>query len=174
MKQSRWFLLLNVFLISGFLAKSSFAEDLKIGLVDFPKAIDNVEAGKKAMATLKAEFEKKQKKIDEERSVIAKMVQELKQKSMVLSKEALQKKQEEIQEKDVKFRELLQKSEQEMEKRRMELTQPIVEKLRKIVKEFGDADQYTFIFEKNQSGLLYSKKPDDLTDKVIERFNKSK
>jgi len=42
-----------------------------------------------------------------------------------------------------------------------------------VVARMGEEEGYAAIFEKAQSGLMYMPSSSDITDKVIERFNKS-
>ncbi|MCC6276561.1 MAG: OmpH family outer membrane protein [Oligoflexia bacterium] len=148
--------------------------EVKVGTIDMQKAIQTTEAGKKAKKELESEFEKKKKDLQTKESDLKKMSEDLQKKSMVLSDEVRQKKQLEFQEQMVKYRELVGKSQMEIQERERSLTQPIVEKLRKILSEIGEKDGYTVILEKAENSVMWAPKTLDLTDRVVGEFNKRK
>lgn len=150
---------------------SASAEELKIAVVDLQRALQTVESGKKAKATLEKEFNEKKKHLQAEEEAIKKMTEDFKKQSLVLSEEAKNRKQGEIQERMLKYRELFGKSQFDIQARERELTEPIIVKLRGIVEDMGSKKGYTIIFEKNENNVLFSQKKDDLTEEVIKIFN---
>src|SRR6516162_6693683 len=120
-------------LISG----QAFAADIKIAVVDLQKALQSVEAGRQAKATLEKEFNEKKKQLQAEEEAIKKMSEDFKKQSLVLSEEAKARKQTEIQERLVKYRELFGKSQFDIQNRERQLTEPIINKLRGIVEDIG-------------------------------------
>lgn len=158
----------------GFYSISSLASpaEFKVALVDLQRALQTVDSGKKARATLEKEFNEKKKKLEAEEESIKKMGEEFKKQSLVLSEEAKIKKQNELQERLIKYRELFSKAQLEIQSRERELTEPIVKRLKSIVEELGKSKGYSLIFEKNENGVLYSLSQDDLTEEVIKVFNK--
>lgn len=161
-----------VFCVSSLLATGAFSAEMKIAIVDLQKALQTVDAGKKAKANLEKEFNEKKKTIQSEEEAIKKMSEDFKKQSMVLSDEAKIKKQNELQERLMKYRELVGKSQVQMQERERQATEPIIGKLRTIVDEIGAKKGYSIIFEKNDASVLYLQQRDDLTDDVIAAFNK--
>src|SRR4051812_7044319 len=86
-------------------AADEVAAPAKIATIDMQKALQTVEAGKKAKAQLEKEFNSKKKMLDDEQNAIKKLTEEFKKQSMVLNDEARMKKQTEIQERMGKFQE---------------------------------------------------------------------
>lgn len=150
----------------------SFADDLKLGTVDMQKALQTVDAGKKAKAQLEKDFNVKKKELQSEEAAIKKMGEEFKKQSLVLSDEARAKKQGEIQERIMKFQELTQRSQGEIQQKEAELTQPIIGKLRSIIADLAKKKSLAVVLEKNENTVLFSQDKDDLTDEVISTFNK--
>jgi len=150
---------------------SAAAEEVRLGVVDLQKALQTVDSGKKAKATLEKEFNEKKKQLQTEEEAIKKMTEEFKKQSLVLSEEAKNRKQGEIQDRMMKYRELFGKSQFDIQTRERELTEPIIVKLRGIVEDLGTKKGYTIIFEKNENNVLYSQKKDDITEEVIKVFN---
>lgn len=158
-------------LVSLISASAFAAVDIKIGVVDLQKALQSVESGRKAKSTLEKEFNDKKKQLQAEEESIKKMSEEFKKKSLVLSEEAKVRKQNEIQERLVRYRELFGKSQFDIQSRERQLTEPIILKLKGIVEDLGQKQNYTVILEKNDNNVLFSQQKDDLTEQVIKLFN---
>lgn len=144
----------------------------KIATVDMQKALQTVEAGKKAKGTLEKEFNARKKELQAEETAIKKMGEDFKKQSLVLSDEAKIKKQNEIQERIMKFQELTARSQAEIQQKEQELTSPIIVKLRSIIGELAKQKGYTVVLEKNENTVLFSLEKDDITSEVIASFNK--
>jgi len=152
----------------GHLAK---AEEMKLGFVDMQKALQTVEAGKKAKAQLEKEFNAKKKDLQTEEGAIRKMGEEFKKQALVMNEEARAKKQGEIQERVMKLQELQARSQMELQQKEHDLTQPIIIKLRTIVSELAKQKNYNAILEKNENTVIFSQDKDDLTTEVVNRYN---
>jgi outer membrane protein len=152
--------------------KASGSDTQKIGTVDMQKALQSVEAGKKAKAQLEKDYNAKKKELQNEEAAIKKMDAELKKQSLVLNEEARQKKIMELQERIQAFQQTTLKSQQEIQQKEHELTEPIVGKLRAIIKDTAKAKGYNLILEKNENTVLFSQEKDDLTTEVVNLYNK--
>lgn len=152
--------------------ETSGTATFKIAVVDLQKALQSVDSGKKAKASLEKEFNEKKKQLQAEEDSIKKITEDFKKQSLALSDEAKARKQNEIQERLMKYRELFGKSQFDIQSRERELTEPIIQKLKGIVEEIGNAKNYTMILEKNENNILFSSSKDDLTEEVIKVFNK--
>ncbi len=146
--------------------------DVKIAVVDMQKALQTVDAGKKAKSQLEKEFNEKKTQLQSEEESIKKLTEEFKKKNLVLSAEAQGKKQAELQEKIMKYRELVGKSQMEMQKRERDLTEPIIGRLRGVVEEVAKGQGFTMVLDKNENSVLFVQPKDDLTDEVVKTFNK--
>jgi outer membrane protein len=149
------------------------ADDMKIGVVDMQKALQSVEAGKKAKAQLEKEVEAKKKEFDSEKAAITKMGEEFKKQSLVMSDEARAKKQGELQERIAKLQQKGMETENELRTKEQQLTQPILNKLRGIITEQAKKKGYSMVLEKNENTVLFSQDKDDLTQDVVSAYNKS-
>ena len=148
------------------------AEEAKIGVVDMQKALQTVDAGKKAKAQLEKEVESKRTEFQSEEASIKKAGEEFKKQSLVMSDEARAKKQGELQERVMKLQEKGQKTEQDLRLREQELTQPILTKIRAVISDIAKQKGYNMILEKSDTTVLFSQDKDDLTTEVITDFNK--
>ena len=162
-------------IIVGFVlafATTVMAAEAKFGYVDMQKAIQATEAGKKAKKELESEFNTKKKDLENKEKDLRKMSEDLSKKSLVLSDEVKQKKQMEFQEEMLKYRELVGKSQVAIQERERNLTQPILENLKKIVDEIGEKESYTAILEKSENSVWWTSKKNDLTDRLVQEYNK--
>lgn len=155
------------------ITQSAVAEaTLKIGVVDFQKALNNVDEGKKAKKGLETEFKKKQKQLDIQQKELESMRDELKDQALVLSEDKVRAKQTELQDKFVEFRKKAVEYQQEMARREAELSGQILVKLKEIVSDIGQKEGYTMIVESSADPVLYVEGKEDLTDRVIKAYNK--
>lgn len=145
---------------------------LKIGVVNFQKALNSVDEGKEAKKNLESEFKKKQKQLDIQQKELEAMRQELQEQAMVLPQDKLKAKQEDFQNKFLEFRKKAAEFQQEMVQREAELSTKILGRLKTIVEDIGKKEDYTLILEESGDPVLYVESKDDLTDRVIKAYNK--
>ncbi len=167
-----WVALVSLAQGLGLGLRSALAEDaVHIGTVDMQKALQTVEAGKKAKAQLEKDFNAKKKELQAEEGQIRKATDEFKKQSLVMSDEARAKKQAELQDRIVKFQELTARSQMEIQQKEKELTQPIVVKIKGIIADIAKKRSFTVVLEKNDNNVLYSLEKDDITTEVIGIFD---
>lgn len=146
----------------------------KFGYVDFNRALNEVEEGKRAKSNLKAEFEQKQKKLEMMQKELTAMQQDLEKQRLILSAEALKKKEEIFRKKFIEVNQKLGSYKEEMAKKEIQATGKILNRLRNLVRNIGSKEGYTMILEKSQDVVIYSPPGSDLTSRVIKMFNKGK
>lgn len=159
--------------VSTLLASAAHAADMKIGFVDMQKAVQSTDSGKKAKKDLEGEFEKKKKELQAKEGDLKKMGEDLEKKKSVLSEEALAKKQVEFQEEMMKYREVVGKSQMDLQKKERDLTQPILDKMRRVIEKVAKDKGYNMVLE-NNAMVLFASKDNDLTEEVIKAFEKEK
>lgn len=156
------------------IATPAFAQNLKIGLVDFQQALNDVEEGKRAKANLKTQFESKQQALNAKQEGLKQLKEEIEAKRAALSADAMRQKEAQYRDKFLDLQKTLAQFRQEMATKEAEITQGIVEKLKKTVERIGKAEGYTIIFEKSQDTVLFATGATDLTAKVISAYNSGK
>jgi outer membrane protein len=144
----------------------------KYGLVNMQAIILNVQEGKDARAQLEKEISKKEKEITKEKKQLDKMNKEWKAQAALLSETARMKKQQEFQEKFMSLRNTEMSFQQQIKKKEQQATQQIAIKVQKMVEKMANDLKLEMVFESNTSGLMFLKKPVDLTDKVIAAYDK--
>jgi outer membrane protein len=147
-------------------------EAAKIAVVDLDQAINATDQGKKA----RDELQKKRKEAEAQLKPMIErgraLAEELQSKRFVLSEEALYQKQLELAEiqNDVRAKGAELEGQFKIDYER--LVGPLRQKLLEIVSEIGKSEGYTLILERGTPGLVYSREALDITDVVIQRFNK--
>jgi len=147
------------------------AEDVKIGGVDFQKALNEVEQGKRAKASLKSEFEAKQKKLALQQDELKTMQLEAQKQGSVLSQDAMAAKQKQFSDKLTELQKNMESYRTELVTKEAKMTNQILQNLKTITAEVGSKEGYTMIVETSQDAVLYAKTKDDLTQRLITMYN---
>lgn len=167
----------SLLLAAGMLAWAGIAqaEDaIRIAIVDIDQAVNATEQGKQA----RDELAKKRKAAETELKPLMEkgkaLADEIQSKRFVLSQEALYQKQLDLAEiqNDAKARMGELEGQYKVDSER--LVGPLRQKLVEIIDEIGKSEGFTLILERNTPGVLYSREALDITDMVIQRFNKKR
>jgi outer membrane protein len=158
----------------GAIAARAAAAELKIAYVDMQRAVKEVEEGKRAFKKLRRAFNKFQKQIRKKEEEVKRFQEDLKQQSLVLTDDAKKQKQAEFQRKLMEFQTLYLEKQKDLQQRESKLMGPIIARLVKVVQEIGQTGEYTAVFEKTDSRLLFAQPSLDLTNEVIRRYNARK
>lgn len=148
------------------------APPAKVGLINMQKAIQSVGEGKKAQDTLRKEWESRQKKLQTEGKKIQAAVEELRKQAMVMDDKSRREKEESIQANVMKLREEEAKNASEFQKRDMEISEPIIKKIKKLVSDVSKEKGYTIVLDANENNVIYAIDENDITNEVIKRYDK--
>jgi len=145
---------------------------IKIGVVDIDQAISSTEEGKAA----REEFARKQREAEAKIQPMIERYQQLeedlKAKKFVLSDEALFQKQLDLVEMRNQIQGRMKELEGQMQVDQKRLEGPLVQKLSEIIEDVGKSQGFTLIIRRGAPGFLYTREALDITDLVIERYNK--
>ncbi len=155
------------------LAGAAAAEDgSRIAVVDIEQAINSTDEGKAA----REEFARKQREAEGQLQPIIErgraLEEEVKSKRFVLSQDALYQKQLDLVELQNELKTKRDELEGKLKVDYERLVAPLRAKLRSIVEDLGKSEGYALILERGTPGVLYSREALDITDTVIEKFNK--
>ncbi|MDJ0867202.1 MAG: OmpH family outer membrane protein [Myxococcota bacterium] len=155
------------------LAGAAAAEDGgRIAVVDIEQAINSTDEGKAA----REEFARKQREAEGQLQPIIErgraLEEEVKSKRFVLSQDALYQKQLDLVELQNELKTKRDELEGKLKVDYERLVAPLRAKLRSIVEDLGKSEGYALILERGTPGVLYSREALDITDTVIEKFNK--
>jgi len=161
-----------VVLAAALLAFAPAAQaEAKLGFFDLKKVLSEIEDAKAAKSKLQRDFEAKQKQLDSEREGIEKLRTEFEQKAPVLSQTAKEQLAMELQNKAIKAQQLYVELQGDLADKERAALSDVFAKLEPVVREVATAEGYTFIFEKNETGLYIGPDEHDLTSQVIRRYN---
>ena len=149
--------------------------DLKIGYIDSERIFRSYKGTADAQTKLDKEVADWEKKAEEMRTEVEDLQKELEAQSLLLSEEKKREKEQTLQAKYASYQQFVTSiwgPQGEAVKKNEELTKPIIEKIDAILKNIGEEENYTFIFDAVGGGLVYAKPTFDLTDRVIEELNK--
>jgi outer membrane protein len=153
---------------------ASEEQPIKIGVVDLEQAISSTEEGKAAREEFQRKTREAQAKFQPMLDRYQALEEELKAKKFVLSDDALRQKELDLAE----MRNEIQNKGREIEgqlqvdQKRLEI--PLVQKLEGIIEELGKSQGFTLIIRRGAPGVLYTREALDVTQLVIERYNKKK
>jgi outer membrane protein len=144
----------------------------KIAVVDLDKFQKASKVFQKAADSMKKKFEDLQKKLDDERAAVSKLEEDFKKQSMMLSLDAQEDKKRELEKKRRYYKYLYEEYTQEMKDTEVEAIRKIMKELEKVVEKIGEQEGFTVILEKRTLGLVYYNKAVDITDRVVEAYDK--
>jgi len=147
------------------------AAELKLGVVDLQRALNESKAGRRAKEQFKVEFERLQESLKSEKDELDRLKNELEKKSLVLKEDQRQSLADEFERKRRGLRRRLEDSDADLRKKDSELTGKILRRLAVVIQEIGARDDYTVILENSASSVLYGSESIDLTAEVIKTFD---
>jgi outer membrane protein len=154
-------------------AASTFAADTKIGFINAKDIVLNSNAGKAAFLELKSIFEKKKILVQEKENELKKMKEDLDKQRSILKEDAYNKKELEYQKNLRDYKRFIEDTNEEMRIKDQELSQRLIPGVLKIAKAVGEEDGYTVIMDISTNGLIFYSPKNDITKKVMEKYNKT-
>ncbi|MBL7157205.1 MAG: OmpH family outer membrane protein [Candidatus Omnitrophica bacterium] len=148
------------------LCANVFAEDQKVGLINFRKAGFECKKGK----TFQKEFEEKDKKAKEELDEMAKELRKLRDEADLLSDKAKAKKEEELMKKQVAFNDSRRKKSEEILRWRDDKMREITKDITDATSAYAKNNGYDMILDQMVS-VYYTDKY-DITDEIMKELNK--
>ena len=149
-----------------------WAGGVKIGVLDMQKLQQNSVRFQKIREGLKVRFNALQMKLDGERAQIAKIEEELRKQSMMLSLDAKEDKQMELGKRTRHYKYMYGEVTQEMKDAEFEATRKVGKEIEKVVEKIAQKEGYTIILEAGTMGLVYSDDAIDITKQVTEAYDK--
>jgi outer membrane protein len=153
-------------------ATPGYAKDVRVGVIDIQAAVTGTKEWKKEFASFKIKFQQEKVVIATKEKNLKKMIENLGKQSMVLSPELKRKKEEVLLKKKKEFERHVQDKNDEFAKSEKAITNKILKKMVKIVKDLGESKKFTMILEKKVG--LYFDQSVDLTALATRTYNKMK
>lgn len=164
--------LLIAAVLTLFVALPAHAADLTIAVVDFQKALNEIDEGATAMARFEGMRDEKMKNIERMRQNIVEMQKALEGQASILSESALADKQNALAQAQMEFQQAAYTSEQELQSSYMTMVDDLVSKMREVAAKIAQEQGFDLVLEYTESGVVHhSSDVADLTDQVVKRYN---
>jgi outer membrane protein len=141
----------------------------KIAYVDLQRALNEVEEGKSAKASLKKEFEQKQKLLDERKAEFDRLRVDLEKQATVMSDDVRKDRQTDLERKGLELQGFFVQLQKELSEREREVTRGIFDKMHGIVREIADAEGVSMVM--TAEALVYAQPSLDLTNELVRKYN---
>ncbi len=144
----------------------------EIAVVDLDKAINATEQGKAAREELSRKKRTAEQELEPMIDRFKSLQKEIEDKRFVWNEDKLRAKQLDLAELQNKIENKQKELEGQLKVDYERLVGPLRTKISNIVEEIGKDQSFTMVIERNTPGLLYTRETLDITDVVIQRFNK--
>jgi outer membrane protein len=167
-------MLLAVVLLTLVAVPAAMAADaMKVAYVDLQKALNMSASGKAAKEKMKVKFKDYDADVQKKQEELKKLKEDLEKQAMLLSSDARAAKERDYQQKVKDYQRLTKDIQEELQRTDADYTRKILEEIFKVVQQIGKQEGYTLILEKTESSILYASDGIDITDRVIQAFDKS-
>lgn len=160
--------ILSLFLTAG---SHTIAAD-KTGFVDLREIMLKSESGKKAADEFSKLYEKDKIAIQEKEAELKKLKEQLEKQRTVLTEAALKEREADYQKRFRDYQRMVNDANEELRRRDKELSEKLIPEILKVIHSIGEKEKYTMIIDVSTIPLAYFSRENDLTQKVIEEFNK--
>ncbi len=173
MKKAGWALSILIITALVILPAARCADTLKIGFVNAQRIIEESKTGKDAYAKLKNLQDEKKKEVEAKKAAIDKSEEELRKQYLTLSEDAKRAKEEELTAAKKEFKRMLEDADADLGAKEKAYLEKIDKDVMEIIQKYGKDQGFTLILGKMGSAILYSDDALDVTDKIIEIYDKT-
>lgn len=146
---------------------------VQIGVVDFQRVFNETDAGKKVRDSLNTFMKNRQELIQLEQKDLQRMEDDLRKQASVLSANARKEREEQFQRRMMEYQQKVNELNREVQEKQKEVLDTFRERVEKVVGRVAQKLRMAMVVEKGHgSPTLYSDSTLDITDKVVEEFNK--
>lgn len=165
-----------IMLFVGFLvAQPVFAADVaKIGIVDFQKILATSEKGKVAQARINKEGKRMETELKKLGQQLEALKAKLEREALVMSRDKRDEKNREMRIKYNDFKTMQKKYTTDFKAMEKQLVSKIQKDVVGILSGIGKKQGFLLILEAREAGVLYAPKALNITDQVIQSYNKMK
>lgn len=151
---------------------SASAGDIKIGFVDLQRALNDSNAGQRAKEQFKKQVDRMQDQLKTQKDRLEGMKEELEKKALVMKEDERRNLEKDYQRNMRDFERSYKDGQAELQQKDNELTAELLKELQVVIEKFGRNGGYTIILEQASSSVLYGAPEIDLTNEIIEAYNK--
>ncbi|HVO18482.1 MAG TPA: OmpH family outer membrane protein [Anaeromyxobacter sp.] len=150
-------------------APAARAADMRVAVVDYRRAVHEVDEGKAIDSTLRRELEDKQKQLDAKQAELETMRSDFEKQQAVLSDQMKQSKAADIEKRFNDVRQFYVQLQQELAGREQEATKGITERMNGLVREIAEGEGLQVVLE--GGSVVWAAPALDLTNEVIRKYN---
>jgi outer membrane protein len=151
----------------------AYAADVaKIGVVDLQRVIDTSNVGKRSSEEIKQQGTRMEETLKEKEAELEELKKTLDQKAVVMSQDALEENKRVLRVKTNDFKSLRKRYLERLKEMNVTLSNRIREDVFEIVEDIGRRGGYQLVLERQIGGVVYAPNAIDITDKVIEEYNR--
>ena len=158
-------------LLFAFPGDARAQSQMAVVFVDTDKVIADIDEGKNAHEALVKEQEKRQKDISALESQLKKLQDDLEKQAKSFSKDAIEKKAAQYQQAAAEYQQIVVKYNKALQEKEKDLYDPIEKNLKDLLRAIALRDGYDLIL--NKRSVPYGRKDLDITEKVIQEYNKA-
>jgi outer membrane protein len=150
---------------------SAGAADLKIGYVDLQKALNESTVGKKAKEKFTVEVKNAESEITRKKEELERLGGSLEKQGSMLKDDVKAEKEKEFIKMQKDYERKVKDYKDELQIKDAQLTRGILSDLVEIIKKYGKENNYTIVFERSETVLLYATDGLDITEKIISLYD---
>lgn len=154
-----------------FVASPAVAAE-KTGFVNMGEVLAKSDAGKKAEEQFRKIVEKDRAAIQEREKELQKLKDDLEKQRPLLREDVLRAREADYQKKFRDYQLLVKDANEELQAKQQEIMKNLVPEIMKIVTAIGEKEAYTMIVDLSIVPLAYHARENELTQRVIDEFNK--
>lgn len=159
-----------IVMVVFFVLPVSAADVAKIGVVDFQKVLTESEPGKSVQNEMQTQGREMEKSLRDLGAAIENLTDQMSREAMVMSKEKREEKQRELEIKKYDFQTLQKKYQTKFRELEADNISKLQNEIFDVTAKIGKEGGYLLIIEKG--AIVYYPDAIDITDTVIEKFNK--
>jgi outer membrane protein len=148
--------------------------ELKIGYVDLQRALLEANDAKQAKSRLQSIADERKKKFDQEQNDLMKEKDAFEKQMSAMSADARAQKQTDLGKKAFELGQRWEKEKADLSQKEQTEMQAIFAKMHPIIASIAEREGMTFIFEKNEAGILYAPSYLDITNELVRLYNDQK
>jgi outer membrane protein len=150
------------------------AQEIKFGYIDSQRIFMEYRETQEAERVYKKEVDQWKAEAATMEQEIARLQEELRAQSLMLSEEKQKEKKLELDKKLEDYQRFVAETfgdEGIAAQRNRELTQPIVDRINRILEKMSEEEGFSMVFDIANANIVYAKKEFDLTERVLEQLN---
>ncbi|HPU29426.1 MAG TPA: OmpH family outer membrane protein [Syntrophorhabdaceae bacterium] len=155
-----------------FIPYIALAQQVSIAYVDIGRVIMESDKGKQTKKTMDEEITKIRKELSSKQEELQKLKDSIDKQGAALKPEAREEKQKLYNKKLKDYQNLENEYQGDMQQKIAEFEQNLIKDIMEVVKKIGENEKYTIILQRHPAIILYATPGIDITDKVIEAYNK--